>query len=122
MNKMPIRVASILLAVSVLVACGAPVRTQQTSIAPNTELLLKADILVGAQITLNEKRFTITKDDLEHYRYGVAGAADKSIESLQVIRLMVEPGNLLVTIRLDDSTLLEKKLYVVEGQTREIRL
>ena len=116
MNKMPIRVASILLAVSVLVACGAPVLTQQTSIAPNTELLLKADTLVGAQITLNEKRFTVTKDDLEHYRYGVAGAADKSIESLQVIRLMVEPGNLLVTIRLDDSTLLEKKLYLIEGQ------
>ena len=122
MNNVPTRLASILLAVFMLVACGAPVRTQQTSIAPKTELLLIAEVLVGAQISLNDKRLTVTKDDLESYQYGVAGAADKSIENQEVIRLSVEPGNVLVKVRLNGAMLLEKKLYLVEGQTRELRL
>ena len=122
MNNLPTRLASILLVVSMLVACGAPVRTQQTSLAPKTELLLIADVLVGAQVSLNDKRLTVSKNNLESYKYGIAGAADKSIEKQEVIRLPVDPGTVKVKISLNGKMLFEKKLYLVEGQTRELRL
>jgi hypothetical protein len=112
-------IASILLT---LAACGSPTRTQQTGITNPTQLVLMAEKLTGSSISLNERRFTVGKDDLEKYRYGVLGAADSEKESLEIIRLNVAPGKLALKVYLNGRELANRNLYLVEGQTREIKL
>jgi hypothetical protein len=112
-------IASVLLTIA---ACGTATRTQQTGVTNPTQLVLMAEKLTGSIISLNERRFTVGKNDLEKYRFGVLGAADSEKESLEIIRLDVAPGNIALKVYLNGRELANRNLYLVEGQTREIKL
>tara|TARA_B110000503_G_C7154495_1_gene416695 strand:- start:917 stop:1285 length:369 start_codon:yes stop_codon:yes gene_type:complete len=105
-----------------LSGCGAPLRTAEVGLAPTTRIILIGDNLIGAQVSVNDNVSTITKEDAERYLYGVAGSADKDIERKNIISIDVTPGNIQLEVLIDGKVLLKKDLYLVDGQSREIKL
>ncbi len=106
-----------------LIACGgAPIQRTATGFSEATQIVLIADELIGATVSLGGKTITVTEEALTPYRMGILGSADKKIENMEILYLRVQPGDVELLIRKGGATLLRQTLYLSEGQTREITL
>ena len=115
---------SIVIGVLVLLlsACGAPLQSKQVSLESETRVMIVADKLVNAMVSLNGNVVTLTKGGVQKYKYGVLGVADKNIEGKEIAYFDVEPGKVVVKIEMGGVVVFQDELYFVEGQLREIKL
>jgi hypothetical protein len=120
MNEMKVLIVSLCL--SVLVACGAPVQQTATGVSQPTQIVVIADDLINAVVQIEDESFRVDKSRLTKYRMGVFGASDRDIEKMDILQLPVSPGDVQLKISKDGKTLINRKLYMTQGQTREISL
>lgn len=120
-NELKIVVASSV--VALFTACGgAPIQSSSVGLQENTKVVVIAEDLIGASVLIGSKGFSVEEDDLTPYQMGVFGAADKAIESMDILSLPVSPGDVNLRISKGGAVLYDKTLYVSKGQTREINL
>ncbi|HSG88736.1 MAG TPA: hypothetical protein VLA56_05965 [Pseudomonadales bacterium] len=111
------------MAAMLLSACGAPMRQSSSGVEEATRLVLFAETLVGAEVVVDGfSTGTIEREDLVSYDYGILGASDRREEKLQRFELVVTPGNHTVKVVSGSRTLMDRTLYFVQGQTREMEL
>lgn len=103
--------------------CGSPLRSEERSLASQAQIRIVADDLIGASIMVGDFSIdSVSKTDLEKYRFGIAGSSDKDRQSKHVLTIEVDSGLLQVDIGFEGKTIFSEKMYFVEGQLREVDL
>jgi hypothetical protein len=106
-----------------LTACGAPAITSNQSISQQAGVRLVSNELVGSQVIIDGRSgVEIVKSSLVKYTMGVAGAADAEEEGLDVYVIDLMPGMHTIIVLKNGVTILEKELYLSDGQTKELRV
>jgi len=104
-----------------LIACGAPAKRTEMGIANNTQIIVVADKLVGARLEVGTNlNVTIEKTMLDKYTKGVLGAADRPEEGMQSVTVKVDPGSHSIRLINNGQVLINKTVYVSEGQTTKV--
>lgn len=102
-----------------LTACGS-IQTSQVAVEDAAVIVVKATNLIGKTLVTNKRTIEIQEDDLTAYKAGVAGVADREVEGLQVMTLLVEPGMQKIELMELNKIVFKTSVYVGSGQTREI--
>lgn len=102
-----------------LTACGS-IQTSQVAIEDTAVIVVKSKTLVGKTLITNKRTIQIQEDYLTDYKASVAGAADREVEGLQVMSLLVEPGMQKIELMESNKVVFKTSVYVGSGQTREI--
>jgi hypothetical protein len=113
--------ASIVVAL-LLVACGT-MQTRSGGIVERTGIAIIGDQIVGNTVVIDGlKEMRIQKSDLEVFQMGVFGAKNSVREDSQVVFISLDPG--LHSVRVDDRgrLVLETKVLISMGQTKELIL
>lgn len=111
----------ILFAASLLMACGAPVKRTEMGLENVTQVVVVADTLVGSRLQVGDNLdVTIEKAMLDKYTKGVLGAADRPEEKLQSVTVKVDPGSHLIRLITNGRVVINKTVYLSEGQTTRI--
>lgn len=105
-----------------LVACGAPVNNTTQGFNEFTGVIIIADNLVGKTLFIDGNQQVITQDQLDKYDMGIAGSKDAEIEGLDVLSLELSQGDHELVVAKDGVIIFEKKVYVSDGQLRELRI
>ena len=103
-----------------LSSCGSVQQTSVRGLVETTQVLLYGEELVGMSIQVNgTDGYTIRKEDLKTYEFGILGSKNSAREDLQMVRLILSPGSQLVTLRDRGRTVFEKRTFLSKGQTKE---
>lgn len=118
-----LKLALTCLSMMFLIACtGAPIQNTAVGKSEGAKIIVIADDLAGASVSIGSSSFKVGKEDLTEYEMGVLGAADKAIENMDILQLPVSPGNVNLTIKKGGVVLFDEIIYINRGQTREITL
>lgn len=111
------------LLVVLMSGCGSPLRSEERGLASQAQIRIIADDLIGASIAIGD--FTIervAKEDIERYRFGIAGSSDPDRQRKHVLTIEVDPGLLNVEIGFAGKKVFSEEMYFVKGQLREVDL
>lgn len=104
-----------------LAACGAPVKRTEMGLENVTQIVVVADQLVGSRVQVDDNLDVIVnKSMLDKYTMGVLGAADPAEENYQAISIKVDPGTHQLRVTSGGSVVIDKSVYVSEGQTTKV--
>lgn len=117
-----IRLALLLLTLGLgLAACGART-TNQYGLNEAAGFLLIGQRLIGLQVEVDGARSkTISKSDIDG-SIGVWGARKNRDEKMQRILIEADSGMHDVRVLSDGEVIFEKRLYLSNGQQREVRV
>ncbi|MDG0969630.1 MAG: hypothetical protein P8O06_07325 [Porticoccaceae bacterium] len=110
---------SLLSLIAFLAACGT-IQSSQVALDEHAMIIIKGDKLIGKKLITNKLSILIQKDHLTDYRTGVAGAADREKEKLEVMSFLVDPGMQKVELLDLDKIVFQTSIYMGSGQTREL--
>lgn len=106
----------------IISACGGQ-QQRVAGIDQDTMLIIRSEKLVGLSLAIGDGYArTIESKDLTPFELGVLGAKDREEEHLQTMTVKVDPGERRVTVSNSSQVLYDKRLYLSQGQTREIRI
>lgn len=106
---------------ALMVACGAPIKRTEVGLENITQIVIVADTLVGSRLQVGDNlNVTLEKSMLDKYTKGVLGAADRPEESMQSVTVKVDPGTHLVKLTTAGRVVINKNVYVSEGQTTKV--
>jgi hypothetical protein len=104
-----------------LAACGAPVKRTEMGLENVTQIVVVAEKLVGSRVQVDDNLDVIVdKSMLDKYTMGVLGAADRAEENYQAISIKVDPGTHKLLVTSGGRIVIDKSIYVSEGQTTKV--
>ena len=102
--------------------CGT-IQNNDFGLIEPSKIIIRSDSLVGSSVEVGKDYFlTVEKEDLAPYKTGILGVADREIEKLETLEIVVDEGIHSVIVRTNSKVRLNKDVYVGKGQYRELRI
>jgi hypothetical protein len=114
----------IVLALSSLLifGCGT-VQTTSRGITENTSLVVIGTDIVGLTVFIDDiEKMQVDKNNLDRFQMGLLGVKNSTRENSQTITIPLKPGFHKVKIQDGARSLVETKILLSAGQTKELIL
>ena len=106
----------------VLTGCGT-IQTTVRGLSETTNLAILGKDIVGYKVYVNDiQKIQVEKKDLERFQTGVVGVRNSVRENSQKITIQLEPGFHNVKIEGAGRLIVETKILLSAGQTKELIL
>lgn len=106
----------------VLTGCGT-IQTTARGLNETTNLAILGKDIVGYKVYINDiQKLQVERKDLERFQTGVVGARNSVRENSQKITIQLEPGFHNVKIEGAGRLIVETKILLSAGQTKELIL
>ena len=106
----------------VLTGCGT-IQTTTRGLNETTNLAILGKDIVGYKVYINDiQKLQVERKDLERFQTGVVGARNTVRENSQKITIQLEPGFHNVKIEGAGRLIVETKILLSAGQTKELIL
>ena len=103
-------------------SCGT-IQNNDFGLIEPSKIIIRSDSLVGSFVEVGKDYSrTVEKEDLAPYKTGILGVANREIEKLETLEIMVDEGMHRVIVRTNAKVRLNKEVYVGKGQYRELRI